>query len=40
MNPVGERMKLEFLVPARGLFGYRNEFPDRHQGRGHHGLGL
>ena len=26
MPPVGERMKLEFLVPARGLFGYRNEF--------------
>ncbi len=26
MAPVGKRMKLEFLVPARGLFGYRNEF--------------
>ena len=26
MNPVGARMKLEFLVPSRGLFGYRNEF--------------
>ncbi len=26
MTPVGTRMKLEFLVPARGLFGYRNEF--------------
>ena len=36
MTPVGDRMKLEFLVPSRGLFGYRNEF----QGRGHHGLGL
>ena len=27
-------MKLEFLVPARGLFGYRNEFPHRHRGEG------
>ena len=26
MNPVGERMKLEFIVPDRGLFGYRSEF--------------
>ena len=26
MNPIGARMKLEFLVPSRGLFGYRNEF--------------
>ena len=26
MNPVGERMKAQFLVPSRGLFGYRNEF--------------
>ena len=26
MTPVGSRMKLEFLVPSRGLFGYRNEF--------------
>ena len=26
MNPVGSRTKLEFLVPSRGLFGYRNEF--------------
>ena len=26
MNPVGNRTKLEFLVPSRGLFGYRNEF--------------
>ena len=40
MTPVGDRMKVEFLVPARGLFGYRNEFLDRHQGRGHHGLRL
>ena len=26
MTPVGSRMKAEFLVPSRGLFGYRNEF--------------
>ena len=26
MTPVGSRVKLEFLVPSRGLFGYRNEF--------------
>lgn len=26
MTPVGSRMKIEFLVPSRGLFGYRNEF--------------
>ncbi len=25
MTPVGNRIKLEFLVPSRGLFGYRNE---------------
>ena len=25
MNPVGDRMKAQFLVPSRGLFGYRNE---------------
>ena len=25
MTPVGKRSKVEFLVPARGLFGYRNE---------------
>ena len=23
MTPVGDRMKVEFLVPSRGLFGYR-----------------
>ena len=38
MTPVGNRMKLEFLVPARGLFGYRNEFLTDTQWRGHHGL--
>lgn len=34
MNPVGTRMKLEFLVPARGLFGYRNEFLTDTKGEG------
>ena len=34
MTPVGERMKLEFLVPARGLFGYRNEFLTDTRGEG------
>ncbi len=26
MMPSGKRMKAEYLIPARGLFGYRNEF--------------
>ena len=34
MTPVGERMKLEFLVPAKGLFGYRNEFLTDTRGEG------
>lgn len=34
MNPVGNRMKLEFLVPSRGLFGYRNEFLTDTKGEG------
>ena len=34
MNPVGRRMKLEFLVPARGLFGYRDEFLTDTKGEG------
>ena len=34
MTPVGERMKLEFLVPSRGLFGYRNEFLTDTKGEG------
>ena len=29
-------MRLEFLVPTRGLFGYRNEFLTDTQRRGHH----
>ena len=34
MNPVGSRMKLEFFVPSRGLFGYRNEFLTDTKGEG------
>lgn len=34
MNPVGNRMKMEFIVPARGLFGYRNEFLTDTRGEG------
>ena len=34
MTPVGTRMKIEFLVPARGLFGYRNEFLTDTRGEG------
>ncbi len=35
MTPVGTtRMKLTFLVPARGLFGYRNEFLTDTKGEG------
>ena len=34
MTPVGNRMKVEFLVPSRGLFGYRNEFLTDTKGEG------
>ena len=34
MTPVGNRMKVEFLVPSRGLFGYRNEFMTDTRGEG------
>ena len=34
MNPVGSRMKLQFLIPSRGLFGYRNEFLTDTKGEG------
>ena len=34
MTPVGDRMKAEFLVPSRGLFGYRNEFLTDTKGEG------
>lgn len=34
MLPVGNRMKMTFLVPSRGLFGYRNEFLTDTKGEG------
>ena len=34
MSPNGSRMRLEFLVPARGLFGYRSEFLTDTKGEG------
>ena len=34
MNAVGSRMRLEFLVPARGLFGYKSEFLTDTKGEG------
>ena len=26
MHPQGSRMRIEFLIPARGLFDYKSEF--------------
>ncbi len=34
MIPVGNRVKLTYLVPSRGLFGYRNEFLTDTKGEG------
>jgi GTP-binding protein len=34
MEPQGSRMRLEFFIPARGLFGYRNEFLTDTKGEG------
>ena len=34
MTPLGNRTKLQFLVPSRGLFGYRNEFLTDTRGEG------
>lgn len=34
MNPVGNRMKIEFLIPSRGLFGYKSEFLTDTKGEG------
>lgn len=34
MTPVGSRMRLKFLVPLRGLFGYRGEFLTDTRGEG------
>ena len=34
MHPIGNRTRLEFLVPSRGLFGYRSEFMTDTKGEG------
>ncbi len=34
MSPQGDRMRLEYLIPARGLLGYRNEFLTDTKGEG------
>ena len=34
MTPQGDRMRIEFLIPSRGLFGYRNEFLTDTKGNG------
>ena len=34
MTPMGSRYRLEFLVPSRGLFGYRSEFMTDTRGEG------
>ncbi len=34
MAPIGSRMRLEFKIPSRGLFGYRNDFMTDTKGEG------
>lgn len=34
MQPQGSRMRIEFLIPSRGLFGYKNEFLTDTKGEG------
>ncbi|MBQ9938125.1 MAG: translational GTPase TypA [Oscillospiraceae bacterium] len=34
MTPLGSRMRVEFLIPSRGLFGYRSEFMTDTRGEG------
>ncbi len=34
MHPQGSRMRLEFLIPSRGLFGYKSEFLTDTKGEG------
>ncbi|MCL2343789.1 MAG: GTP-binding protein, partial [Firmicutes bacterium] len=34
MDPLGSRVRLEFLIPSRGLFGYRSEFLTDTRGEG------
>ena len=34
MHPQGSRMRMEFMIPSRGLFGYRSEFLTETRGEG------
>jgi GTP-binding protein len=34
MAPIGNRMRIEFIIPSRGLFGYRSEFMTDTKGEG------
>ena len=34
MSPIGNRTKIEYIIPARGLFGYRSEFLTDTHGEG------
>ena len=34
MNPIGSRIRMEFTVPSRGLFGYKSEFLTDTKGEG------
>ena len=34
MNPQGSRIRMEFVIPARGLFGFKNEFLTDTKGEG------
>ena len=34
MTPIGDRMRIEYLIPARCLFGYRSEFLTATHGEG------
>lgn len=34
MAPIGSRMRIEFIIPSRGLFGYRSEFMTDTKGEG------
>ena len=34
MNPIGERMRIEYSIPSRCLFGYRSEFLSATRGEG------
>ncbi len=34
MTPMGSRIRMEFTIPSRGLFGYKNEFLTDTKGEG------